>query len=382
MLAKYTEIILYIACFELLFLGFLILLIKRRKSHFIILALFLISKGLCIGSAILNNFYHDLLPTAPYLYLTGSYLAFTFGPLLYLFIRSMTSGETKFYSKDYFHFVPLLLAIGYFTVTYFVKPLDVQLIQLTTRGIFPTRAFYFIYWGAFYIITTMYLIASWKKIYVYNNKILNHISSLKKIRVKWLYPLLIAMFVILLIDSANMYIGGFRQFFYQYNIPVLETIFLIFAQIFIFVGLTQPIIKINFSADHDRQRYFTSKLTISEKGEILKKIRNKVGNDRLYLDPELSVEKLSKVTTISCRNISQVINEIVNQNFYEFVNYYRIEEAKKQLSDPEQKDKTVLEILYSVGYNSKSAFNFTFKKVTGLTPTQFRKESFAESMIV
>jgi len=55
------------------------------------------------------------------------------------------------------------------------------------------------------------------------------------------------------------------------------------------------------------------------------------------------------------------------------VNSYRIEEAKKFFSDPVNRKKTVLEILYEVGFNSKSVFNNAFKKHTGITPTQFRK---------
>ena len=54
-----------------------------------------------------------------------------------------------------------------------------------------------------------------------------------------------------------------------------------------------------------------------------------MSKDLLYLDPELSIEKLSKITGIATRNISQVINEILNQNFYEFVNSYRIAAARK-----------------------------------------------------
>ena len=162
---------------------------------------------------------------------------------------------------------------------------------------------------------------------------------------------------------------------------ISSNIFLAFSQLFIYVGLRQPIIKIENYTDKKGKRYISSKLAISEKGEILKKIRNKFGNDRLYLDPELSIEKLSKATTISSRNISQVINEILKQNFYEFVNSYRIEEAKRQLSNPDDADKTVLEILYSVGYNSKSAFNLTFKKNTGLTPSEFRLQNMEKSMI-
>ena len=64
-----------------------------------------------------------------------------------------------------------------------------------------------------------------------------------------------------------------------------------------------------------------------------------------------------------------------NQHFFDFINEYRIKEAMKILKDPTKKEFTVLEILYEVGFNSKSAFNTTFKKNTCDTPTQFKKKA-------
>ncbi|MBN1397426.1 MAG: AraC family transcriptional regulator, partial [Bacteroidetes bacterium] len=73
------------------------------------------------------------------------------------------------------------------------------------------------------------------------------------------------------------------------------------------------------------------------------------------------------------RALSEIINNSLNQNFYDFINSYRIKESKLMLEDKENKRKTVLEILYAVGYNSKSSFNVAFKKHTGMTPSQFKK---------
>jgi len=64
----------------------------------------------------------------------------------------------------------------------------------------------------------------------------------------------------------------------------------------------------------------------------------------------------------------------LGQNFYDFINRYRILEAKQLLTNPKDPKITVLEVLYEVGFNSKSSFNTLFKKYTGLTPTEFRKK--------
>ena len=68
-----------------------------------------------------------------------------------------------------------------------------------------------------------------------------------------------------------------------------------------------------------------------------------------------------------------MINSKFGQNFYDFVNHYRIEEAKSIMVSNTDDKKTILEILYEVGFNSKSAFNNAFKKNTGKTPSEFKR---------
>ena len=74
-------------------------------------------------------------------------------------------------------------------------------------------------------------------------------------------------------------------------------------------------------------------------------------------------------------HLSQILNEKLNQNFFDFVNNYRIQEAKKLLVSPDGGLLTILAIAEEVGFNSKSAFNNAFKKVTNTTPSEFRKNN-------
>ena len=73
------------------------------------------------------------------------------------------------------------------------------------------------------------------------------------------------------------------------------------------------------------------------------------------------------------RWLSQIINEELNKNFYDLVNYYRIEEAKKLLVSVNG-ERTILDIAYDVGFNTKSSFNRAFKKQTRMTPSQFKQK--------
>ncbi len=98
-------------------------------------------------------------------------------------------------------------------------------------------------------------------------------------------------------------------------------------------------------------------------------------SQRPYLEPELTLDELATQLSVKPKILSQVINELLQQNFFEFINHYRIEEAKRLLTNPKDKKITVLEVMYEVGFNSKSSFNTIFKKNTGLTPGGFKKKN-------
>ncbi|WP_431244852.1 helix-turn-helix domain-containing protein [Flavobacterium sp. P21] len=94
-----------------------------------------------------------------------------------------------------------------------------------------------------------------------------------------------------------------------------------------------------------------------------------------FLDPSLTIQELANQIDIPVRDLSILINHHMNQHFFDFVNEYRIQKAMNILKNPSKKELTVLEILYEVGFNSKSSFNTSFKKHTNLTPTAYRNAS-------
>lgn len=100
-------------------------------------------------------------------------------------------------------------------------------------------------------------------------------------------------------------------------------------------------------------------------------IKQFMESNKPYLNSEINLELFSKQIGIHQRIISKVINSAFDQNFFGFINSYRIKEAKKALENPTN-NQTILEILYDAGYNNKSVFNTSFKKETGLTPTEYR----------
>jgi AraC-like DNA-binding protein len=93
------------------------------------------------------------------------------------------------------------------------------------------------------------------------------------------------------------------------------------------------------------------------------------------MDPDITLDKLAESLKILPRDLSSLINRHFGINFYEFINRYRIEEAKRMLTSEEYKATTITDIYLKVGFNSKSVFYTFFKKLEGMTPSQCRQIS-------
>ena len=106
--------------------------------------------------------------------------------------------------------------------------------------------------------------------------------------------------------------------------------------------------------------------------ENIEKLRVLMDRDAVYRDQDLSLETLAAQLEILPKHLSQIVNEHLQQSFRDFVNGYRVEEAKRQLREDPQ--LTVLGIAHQVGFNANDAFYRAFKKVTGTTPSTYRKD--------
>ncbi len=126
------------------------------------------------------------------------------------------------------------------------------------------------------------------------------------------------------------------------------------------------------AAVNNTQKYAKSALSEEDAERILSKLHYALAEDGLFSDSMLSLRGLSDHTNISSNYISQVINQKTNSHFFDFVNKFRIDEAMKRLKDDNER-KSILDIAYSVGFNSKSTFNTAFKRHAGQTPSEFRK---------
>ena len=102
-------------------------------------------------------------------------------------------------------------------------------------------------------------------------------------------------------------------------------------------------------------------------------------NEKPYLSGDLSLTHLAERLAFSPNQLSQILNEGFGENFYRFVNRYRVEESKRLLLDPAFAHYSVLGIAFQAGFSTKSTFNKTFKELTGLAPSEFVKQNSREN---
>jgi AraC-like DNA-binding protein len=161
-------------------------------------------------------------------------------------------------------------------------------------------------------------------------------------------------------------------------LKIIYPIIFLLIIIIMIKGLNNPMIFVNASPLF-RRKYLGSNLQDYEKKLIYKNILLAMDQKKLYRNPSLSVNDLANELSVLPKHLSQVINESFNKNFFDLVNDYRIGDAKAQLAESADTRKTVLEILYDLGFNSKSSFNKAFRKSTGITPTEYRRMVYSKS---
>jgi len=125
----------------------------------------------------------------------------------------------------------------------------------------------------------------------------------------------------------------------------------------------------------EKEKYSKSGLTVLRKNEILASLNELLTTDKIFMDPLVSLPLLSKKIGVSPNHLSQVINEELKQSFFELISQYRVNEACEILGTNKGQQMKIDELAETVGYNSKSAFITTFKKLTGKTPAVYRNSA-------
>jgi AraC-like DNA-binding protein len=177
-----------------------------------------------------------------------------------------------------------------------------------------------------------------------------------KHRLNWLAGILTGMLILWI----SVFVGFYTELISFFFVINIITIFILLEK--------KSIIRFN---DHSKMNNFS--VDNNESKRILAMLKRSMDDDKLYLDPDLTLPVLSGKTGIPLHTISKVINDKLNRNFSEFINNYRIAEAQNRLTDKRFSHYSIAAIAYDCGFNSLSVFNTSFKKIVSLTPSQYRR---------
>ena len=137
--------------------------------------------------------------------------------------------------------------------------------------------------------------------------------------------------------------------------------------------LTTPTIKLKNKPSTPKSKYIHSKLSKEDKEQYLEMVINYLEKEKVYRQANLTIGELAQKIDIPKHHLSQVINEKMNCSFLDFINQYRVAEAKEYLETNDLSQLTIVEIRRKVGFNAKSTFYAAFKKYTNCTPGDYRK---------
>ena len=363
-----NKILQFISAFVLIFLAVIILLQKHgRKAPGIFLSAFFISRALII-LFFASYFYYDLIYKYPDLFVLGEPVLFLYAPFLFLYTRSVTTKNKGVRWYDGFHFIPFLLVLSYFLLYFHFAPRDLKIQMLLGDELWKP---FIVNTGMLWLQFAVYALACTYLLVLYKIKVKLYNSSFSHELFNWLVFLVGAFLIWKGIFVSGYLFGIIEGAYNDVFIIFIELGFLFYASMITYKGLQMPNVVLSLN---EEKSYHTSPLTADDRQSMILKLDKLICEEKPFLDPDITINQLASMCGIPVHHLSQILNKDLKQNFYNYINKLRIEEAKSRLAEPKNKDLTILEILYDIGFNSKSVFNTAFKKYTGKTPTAYRKE--------
>lgn len=367
------------------FLFVLLILIAKYEHHandYYLVGFFLAQ--MLIPLHFLVNFGSDFSAIAadisPSLYHTFDIALWLEGPLLLWYTRSLLNQNFKLGAIDLLYLAPSVAYLVYISVTFFAVEPAVQLqIIADSRDINDPES------QLAPILTRETLRVFFSVLCLINIrqarlKIRDQYSNIERIDFNWLIFLVIAFTIVRVWVLATVL---FSIFAYELGADFFNTMglignYLTFALIstLMFYSLQRSSVFYGHSANSDDQEEAEEEVVDPM---ILRRIEQYMQAEKPYLNHRLNLDQLASELAMHPRTLSKTINRDFKTNFYEFINTYRIEEAKLKLADMAQKDKTMIEILGECGFNSKATYNTFFKKIVGSTPTQYRASKLKEA---
>lgn len=307
-----------------------------------------------------------------------------FLPLYYAYVSDMVGYKPK--ATFYLHFLPSLLI---FLMIMPIIILDSESLVGLLNG--TLQVAYFDNWIPITLLLLVmviivqgiyYIPACFKLLSGYKTLIREKLSFNERISLAWLKVMTISLSIIWCILILVLLTGELFEDYLLTTMHVIAALLIIGLNIFglqqenIFKQLGIDVNKLTSSltdtSTPENNKYQRSSLDKALAEKLCQSTLTFMQNEQPFLDNELSLSSLAQSLDLPTHYLSQIINQIEKQNFFEFINCYRVQFAKKLLLNT---DDTVLKIAMDSGFNSKTTFYKAFKKDTFISPSQYRQQN-------
>lgn len=318
-----------------------------------------------------DQFRYSVLDSSPNWFFIGSLGYALDGPLLYLYVLSIIRPNFTLNAKHRLHLLPLVIYFVFLFVAYYcqdhvVKRQVIGLYLFDLNWQFVTMDTLIKSSRFVYLILSIYLINK------YREQLKDSRSNIENIDLTWLKILVIGFALVTLVGvvlslskAVNLFypVKVSLQIFLGLTTYYADLILVCFLLFFSAVNIS-AVAKVKDQAKSSYDNYEAD-------AEYVDRIVKFMDAEKPYLKSNITLDALSEMLDVPARELTALLNGHFKMNYYEFINNYRIEEAKEILKM--NKDQTISDIYLAVGFNSKSVFNTFFKKNTGMTPSEYRK---------
>lgn len=381
---NWVNVILIIGAAQGFLLSALLLHKYRQLYANRFLAAFMFAGTLVMVTLILDEY--DFYLKYPHLKFITEGTPFLIGPLLFLYAQYLVTAELSFPKKRFFHFAAFVIYQLWRIPTIF-SPASELILFLKSQEVQLSFEYILFNWLVG-LHSLLYMLATLRLLYTYKKSLKNMFSSIIQIRLTWLKNIVLLFLVTILffLFENLLYFKGINlSDFFNYSSALAAISFYLLG----YIGLARSeVFREKVTAESIRhlseivipsenvkmgQKYGKSGLDIEKAQYYKSKLIELMENEKIYKNSNLTLNSLAKEMDISNHNLSEVMNTQLNKSFFDFVNYYRVEQVKKDLKNEALNNLTLVAIAFEAGFNSKSSFNMIFKKFTGQTPTQFRE---------
>lgn len=284
-------------------------------------------------------------------------------PLIWFYVLELTGKRVGLSWHTLLHFLPFVLVIT-FSLTFGA----LKLAPFPNRGHWRPDV---MFWAMVLVQFSCYQFFIHKR-WIRSREIMQHeVSNMEDVNISWVR---FFMGVFLLVNAFFLF-SLFATIHLQGGDWLWRSVALTFSLSIFALGYKGILQKEIFDTRHQEEQEPPEQHVspVPKDESLIRQVTGFMEERKLYLDPELTLSMLARELNMSRSQLSQLINDGIGDNFYDFVNKYRVEEVKKLMADPKFNNYNVLGLALEAGFKSKSTFNLIFKRFTGLTPTEYRR---------